>query len=141
MIRTPPKFVPTWVIIIIIKKKGLKYGLYSSAGTGTCQGEKIIIIAIPKNKLKNRLLVIFFFVFHFNNKKKLWKKKKGRPGGLGFEQIDAQTYAEWEVGKNEKKKKQKDQGIIRLLFFFLAKKHINLHVFLLFCVCVCVQIT
>lgn len=41
-----------------IHSKGLKFGIYSSAGTKTCQG---------------------------------------RPGSLYYEDIDAQTYAEWEV--------------------------------------------
>ena len=41
-----------------IHSKGLKFGIYSSAGTKTCEG---------------------------------------RPGSLGFEQIDANTYAEWNV--------------------------------------------
>jgi len=39
-------------------KKGMKFGLYSDAGTNTCQG---------------------------------------RPGSLGYEEIDARTYAEWGV--------------------------------------------
>ena len=41
-----------------VHSKGLKFGLYSDAGTGTCQG---------------------------------------RPGSLGYEEIDAKTYAEWGV--------------------------------------------
>ena len=41
-----------------VHSKGLKFGLYSDAGTKTCAG---------------------------------------RPGSLGYEEIDAQTYAEWEV--------------------------------------------
>lgn len=41
-----------------VHEKGLKFGVYSDAGTGTCQG---------------------------------------RPGSLGYEEIDAKTYAEWGV--------------------------------------------
>lgn len=45
-------------LVKYVHSKGLKFGLYSDAGTKTCEG---------------------------------------RPGSLGYEELDAQTYAEWDI--------------------------------------------
>jgi len=60
VIVADPKAFPSGIKALAdyAHSKGMKFGLYSDAGTGTCQG---------------------------------------RPGSLGYEDIDARTYAEWGV--------------------------------------------
>jgi len=60
VIVADPKAFPSGIKALAdyAHQKGMKFGLYSDAGTGTCQG---------------------------------------RPGSLGYEDIDARTYAEWGV--------------------------------------------
>ena len=58
IVPDPKAYLDFQHMIDYVHSKGLKFGIYSDAGTKTC---------------------------------------KGRPGSLGYEEIDANTYAEWKV--------------------------------------------